>query len=183
MIIDSVRAVPILLTGRQPRGLALAIAIFSAVYFGLYWGYLQVPEDVLNSRIYHFGITVPSAALINLVSPVDAAAAIDSRIVFGSSSLDIVRGCDGAGSYFLLVAAIAGISTSWRRLVGGMLAATVFIYTLNQARILVLYFVLTRRAQWFTPLHSYVFPTLFVLAAVVFFAAWVDPRHEPASPS
>ncbi len=168
-------------SSRRPRGLTSAIAIFAAVYLALYWGYLQVPEDVLNSRIYYLGITVPSAALIHLVSPADAATAVGSRILFGSSSLDIVRGCDGAGAYFLLVAAIAGVSTSWRRLAAGILAATVFVYTLNQTRILVLYFVLTRRAEWFTPMHSYVFPTLFVLAAIIFFAAWVDPGHEPAS--
>ncbi len=161
--------------------MARAIAIFAAVYLALYWGYLQIPEGVLDSHVYYLGITVPSAALINLISPVDAATAIGSRIVFGSSSLEIVRGCDGAGAYFLLVSAIAGMSTSWRRLVAGILAATVFIYTLNLTRILVLYFVLTRRAEWFAPLHSYVFPTLFVLAAIVFFAAWVDPGHEPAS--
>ncbi len=181
--IDPVHAVPALLTTRWPRGLALAVGIFSAVYLALYWGYLQIPEEILDKRLYRLGITVPSAALINLVSPADAATAVDSRIVFGSSSLSIVRGCDGAGAYFLLVAAIAGMSTSWRRLLGGIFAATVFIYVLNQTRILVLYFVLTRRAQWFTPLHDYVFPTLLVLAAVVFFATWVDARHEPASPA
>ena len=172
---------PALLTGRPPRGLALAIAIFSAVYLALYWGYLQIPEDVLNDRIYRLGITTPTAAMINLVSPADAAAAVGSKIVFGPSSLDIVRGCDGIGQYFLLVAAITSMSTSWRRLVVGILAATVFIYMLNQARILVLYFVLTRHAEWFAPLHSYVFPTLLVLAAIVFFSIWAEPGHEPAS--
>ena len=167
-----------MLISSRSRGGWLAIVMFAIAYAALYWSYLQIPEDVLNSKIYYFAITAPCAVVLHLIAPADSVSATGSQIVFGSSSLEIVRGCDGVSTYFLLVSAIVSIAASWRRVFIGVVAATVFVYLLNQCRIVALYFILTRRAEWFSPLHSYVFPTLFVLAAVVFFTAWASPRHD-----
>ena len=49
----------------------------------------------------------------------------------------------------------------------------------NQLRIVVLYFVLVHRAQWFVPLHTMVFPGLFVVLGLICFTLWMPTRARP----
>lgn len=160
--------------------LAVSVGIFVATYVALYFGYLQIPDDFLDDRVYYLGITAPCVALIHLIAPGDAVRAVGAHIVGGVNSLGIVRGCDGVAVLLLLVAAIVAMRSPWRQLIRGILGAMTFVYAINQARILTLYFVIERHPQWFTPLHAYVFPTLFVLLAAAFFSFWTASTYEPA---
>ena len=64
----------------------------------------------------------------------------------------------------------------WRAVLGGIAGALVFVCALNQARIVVLYLAVLNVGKWFTPLHSVVFPSLFVLLALAYFTWWARPR-------
>jgi exosortase family protein XrtM len=158
--------------------------VFVSVYVLLYSAYMQIPNQVLMRTVYYRGIVWPGAALINLLSAADPVLAVGNRIESHGAILEIVRGCDGAGVLFLLVAAILALRGSIRRVLWGLAGALVFVYMLNLLRIVVLYFATRDQGDWFLPLHSYVFPTLFVLLALVYFSLWSRPTlaisHEPA---
>ena len=157
---------------RPSRHWAFGLAVFGALYAMLYALYLRVPDRLLVEQIYYRAICVPGAALIDWLMPGAMVHAQANRIVSAHAALEVVRGCDGAGVLFLLVAAIL----SWRgraaHVAAGLLGAVLLVWLLNQARIVALYATVAGHAGWFTPLHTVVFPTLFVLLALVFFSAW-----------
>ena len=70
-----------------------------------------------------------------------------------------------------------------------MLAGATLVYLLNQARIIILYFVVAYRPDWFTPLHTYYIPTFLIVVVCIFFASWAmwatvtEPINEPRSPA
>ena len=163
------------------RSWPFALIAFVSIYVLLYWGYMRIPNEVLGYTVYYWGIVWPGAALINLLSSTDAVHAVGNRIESSRVVLEIVRGCDGAGVLFLLIAAILAVRGSLRRVLAGLAGAVLFVYLLNQLRIVVLYFATRGQADWFVPLHSFVFPTLFVLLALAFFALWSRPAIAPVA--
>ena len=158
----------------SPRWLGTLI-LFAAIYTLLYWGYMRIPDQTLGQTVYYWGIVWPGAALVNLLSGAEPVRAVVNRIESSGAILEIVRGCDGAGVLFLLIAAILAVRGPLRRVLWGLAGAVVFVYLLNQLRIVVLYFATRSKGDWFVPLHSYIFPTLFVVLALAFFAIWSRP--------
>lgn len=164
-------------------GAVVALLIFALSYMALYWAYMAVPNWLLGDWIYHYGIVSTGAMLINALAPAEAVQAVANRIVSPRAVLEVVRGCDGAGVLFLLSAAMLAVRARWRQVVGGVAGALLFVYALNQARIVVLYFAVLNEGVWFTTLHSVVFPSLFVLLALAYFTWWAGPRSVPGPTS
>jgi len=162
-----------------------ALLIFVSTYSLLYGAYASIPDRVLADTIYFQVVSVPGALTINWLTDVNTAHAVANRIESSAATLEIIRGCDGAGVLFLLIAAILAVRGSLRRVLWGLAGAIAFVYLLNQIRIVVLYFAAIGQGQWFLPLHSYVFPTLFVVLALMFFLVWSWPflakSDEPAN--
>jgi len=88
------------------------------------------------------------------------------------ATLSIVRGCDGAGVTFLLIAAVLAFSAGWKYKLLGAAGALVLTYALNELRVVGLYFVAAYHSEWFGLLHDYLVPTLLIVACCIFFAAW-----------
>jgi exosortase family protein XrtM len=176
-------------TGSLPthRSWAAALAVFGGVYLLLYVVYMHVPDPVLMHGVYHHGIVAPGAMLIHVLAPADPVQAVGNRLVSGTTVLEVVRGCDGAGVLFLLIAAILSVRAPLARTSAGLAGAFAFVYALNQVRIVVLFFVVDGGGSFFAPLHAFVFPTAFVLLGLVYFALWTSvsgaTRHGPAQPS
>ena len=154
----------------------LGLACFVAIYLALYASYMGVPDRWLSDQVYFHAIVAPGAAAIHLLAAGDPVQAIGNRLVHGSSVIEIVRGCDGAAMLFLIAAAIGTLAVtgqaSGRAASWGLLGALVSVWVLNQARVVTLYFAVTRHPDWFVPLHAVVFPTLFVLSGLVYFSLW-----------
>ncbi len=146
---------------------------FLAVFLVLQLGYYAIPEATLHAVVIHLGTVRPSAALVNLLSPGEGVSAVGNRLASGRAALDVIRGCDGSGSLFLLIAAVAAFRADWRHKLLGLSAAAGLMLVLNQVRIVALYFVVAREPAWFDYAHTYLAPTLAVAAAALFFAWWV----------
>ncbi len=164
------------------------LAIFVAVYLVLYAGYMGLPDRWLIEQVYFRAIVAPGAAAIHAFVSGEAVQAVGNRLIHGSSIIEIVRGCDGAAMLFLLVAAIAATTAtrqaSMRAALWGLLGALAAVWSLNQARVVTLYFAVTRQPDWFVPLHAVVFPTLFVLCGLVYFSLWsAGAARRDATPS
>ena len=158
------------------RSWSVALLVFALVYVALYSGYMWLPDRLLVETIYYRGIVAPGAALIHLIAPADLVQGVDNRLVSGATVLEIVRGCDGAGVFFLLVAAIIAVRGTMGKIAWGVVGAIILVYLANQLRIVILYFVVRGHGDWFVPLHSYVFPTLFVLLGLAYFSFWVGMK-------
>jgi exosortase family protein XrtM len=150
----------------------LFLFLFLFFYSLFHFGYYLIPDELLRNLVYQEGITRISADLINWIAPQEQAQAAQNRIQSSSAVLEIVRGCDGAGVLFLVLSAILAFPTTMKRKLLGLVLGLAFTYSLNQARIVALYFITAHQNQWFLPTHTYLFPTLIVVLCSLFFLWW-----------
>lgn len=149
------------------------VALFILIFTVLQSGYSACRGTALERLVIDTATVRPSVAVINALFPNEQAQVDGNRIVSPYGSLSILNGCEGVESLFLLLAAIIAYRACWRRTLIGVLAGTVFIYFMNQLRIVALFYALHFRSSWFEGLHSYVAPTLIIVLAAGFFLMWV----------
>lgn len=162
------------------------VAGFVAVYAALHALYFAVPDHVLREGVHYYAIVAPVAGLIRLTVPQEPVTAVEGTLSSPLAKLSIVRGCDGAGVAFLLIAAVLAFPASLKRKLLGVIAALALTYLLNQLRVGGLYFVAAYRHQWFDLLHNFLIPTFIVVVCCVFFAwwaAWSVGGRSPGLPS
>ncbi|MGR8921321.1 MAG: exosortase family protein XrtM [Gammaproteobacteria bacterium] len=159
------------------------VALFAGLYVIMHLAYFQLSNDTLG-QLYELAINRPAAMVINAVTDGPQVEVRGNRLESDRAILEIVRGCDGSGVIFILAAAILAFGARLRHKLVGVLLAVGLIYVLNQARVVVLYFVVVHRPEWFTPLHTFYIPTLLIVAACLFFVGWASlaAPHEPATP-
>ena len=148
------------------------LLLFTVFYIAMYGGYFLLPDAVLRDIFYHHGICDISAMAINLIVPGENATAVDNTIRSQRAILEIVRGCDGAGAMFLLLAAILAFPAPWKLKIIGFFLGALLAYAINQTRIVALYFVVAENPAWFTALHTFYLPTFVVLLYAALFGAW-----------
>ena len=147
------------------------LTFFAAIYCVLHGAYLLIPDEVLKEKIYYQGIVSISAELINLFSN-EHVNAHHNILSSSKAALEVVRGCDGAGTLFLIIAATIAFSCSIKHKLVGLLSGVALVYLLNQIRIVGLYFVVAYQRSWFEPIHTYFAPSLIVLICILYFAWW-----------
>lgn len=134
--------------------------------------YFQIPDTYLRDVIFQRGLVSPCVELINYLKPNEHVLSVHSSMTSALTSLEIVRGCDGAGTIFLLVAAIFAFTTSYKTKLIGLIAGTTLLVVINHLRIIGLYFVSAYKNEWFPIIHSYIAPTFIIVVGCIFFAAW-----------
>jgi exosortase family protein XrtM len=153
------------------RRVAFAIGLMLG-YVILYAGYTLVPDALLRNQIYFYTLTAPAAQIIHWLAPVELVRAEQNLLTSARATLEIVRGCDGSGALFLLLAAIAIFPARLRAKLIGAAIGTLIIFTLNLQRIVGLYFIQAYYPQWFLPAHLYAAPTLLIIAVALWFLYW-----------
>lgn len=87
----------------------IRFVIIAAALYGLFhWAYLNVPDDSLRKVVYPNVIGHAAAKVITTATPKYKVTIRDNTIRSGSTILNIVRGCDGSGVWFMLMSAIIG---------------------------------------------------------------------------
>ena len=119
--------------------------------------------------VVHKATVYPAVWLINLLAPQVHAQALGFSIQAAGGGLNILNGCEGVEAFFLLLAAFAIAPMSWRLKLIGTMLGLLFVFTLNQARILLLFFAYRADPSWFDPLHSTVTPVVVVLLVCCYF--------------
>lgn len=157
-------------TSRLDEG--LQFIQFVGCYALLDYAYFKIPVDLFMNVIYHHGVVAVCADLINWVAPAEQVLAQHNHVVSSKADLEIVRGCDGAGVLFLMVSAIIVFPSTWRRKLVGLVLGIALVYGLNLLRVSGLYFVVAYHNDWFLLIHTYLAPTLMILAGCCYFAWW-----------
>jgi exosortase family protein XrtM len=146
--------------------------LFVAIYAALHAAYFRVPDAVLREVVHFYAIVWPGAAVIQLASPGAQVVAVQGTLRSPKATLNVVRGCDGAGVVFLMIAAVVAFAAGWKQKLLGIGAALLLTYLLNQVRVVVLYFVAAYRYDWFNLLHNYLIPTFIIVVCCMFFTWW-----------
>lgn len=163
---------------RQPWRVLL---IFLAVFFALQYGW-EMARDSAVERVFIDELTVrPAAWLIDQLWPVFQVHAEGHRLVAAAGRLNILNGCEGMETLFLLAAAFIAYPFAWRTRLFGLVAGTVLVFALNQARIVMLWHAFLHDRAWFGILHGTVLPVLLVAVCLVFFLVLLG-REAPRSP-
>jgi exosortase family protein XrtM len=162
---------------------ALQIILFLGFYGIFHTLYFGLPDEVFRDVVYYRGIGVFCSQLIHLIAPLEQVSAVQNHVQSPHADLEVVRGCDGAGALFLVMAAILAFPASIKRKLIGLVLGIALMYSLNLLRISGLYFVVAYHNDWFTVIHTYLAPTLLIIIACLFFAWWAwgssNPVHEP----
>ena len=97
-------------------------------------------------------------------------------------SIAIRRGCDAVEPTWLLCAAIVSFPSPLLRKLPGILAGIVFLQALNLVRIVTLYWIGLHFSGAFNSAHLEIWPTVFIVAAVLLFLGWIEwsGKHAPA---
>ena len=157
----------------------LQFILFVGGYSLLNYLYFKIPVYLFIDVIYYQGVTMVCADLINWIAPVEQVTADHNYLLSANAKLEIVRGWDGAGVLFLLISAIVVFPSNWRRKCLGLIGGIGLIYGLNLLRISMLYFVITYHANEFILIHTYLAPTLMILASCCYFAWWAFGSKKP----
>jgi exosortase family protein XrtM len=150
------------------------IARFALGFVALYVLYGFVPDDVLRDQVFRWGLAAPAAAIVDLAAPTHGAHAAANVIASSRAMLEIVRGCEGAGVFFLLAAAMLAVPGALRARLAGAAIGLALVYGLNLARIVALYFIVAHGGAWFEVTHLYVAPLTLIAAVAAFFSWWSD---------
>lgn len=155
-------------------------AKFCAWFIAFECAYFFIPDHFLRDVIYHRFLVEPAVWLIQLLSPQEQVTGRDNLLLAPHSTLEIVRGCDGAGAVFLLAAAILAFKAPGPLKVQGLVLGTGLLVALNYARIVGLYFLSAHASGAFLVVHSYLAPTFIILLSCCAFAVWM--RKVPERP-
>ena len=148
------------------------ITIAALLYGAFHFAYHKIPDEVLSTKVYPNVIGHFAASTINTLTPERNVIIKDHSIISKTAKLNIVRGCDGSGVWFMLSAAILGFGASFRHTLIGFVLGTLTVYLINQVRIVGLYYVIEHNRAWFPPIHTYYAPTLIIFLIAGFFLVW-----------
>jgi len=118
--------------------------------------------------VHHFTVQ-PAVALINWLTPDVHAQALRFSIAAIGGGLNILNGCEGIEALFLLLSAFLVAPLPWRARFLSLFGGLFFVFLINQARILLLFYAYRANRDWFDPLHSLVLPLVVVLSVCAYF--------------
>jgi len=151
----------------------LRFVVVAAVLYGLmHLAYHKVPDDTLREVIYPNLIGHAAAKVINTITPDRYVRVSDNKIASKKAVLNIVRGCDGSGVWFMLLAAVLGYGAKFKHTLVGLVLGSLTVYLVNQLRIIGLYYLVEYNRMLFPAVHTYFAPTLIVFIIAAFFLWW-----------
>ncbi len=155
------------------RALAFVIA-FGTLQLG--W---QATEGCAFQRLaINIGVVAPAAAIARLLTPGLGAYASGNHLREPSGGINIVTGCDGSETLFLLAAGLLVAPLPLGMRLRGIAVGLPVVYALNQARILSLFYAHRADPGLFNLLHGVVTPILMVLGVAAFYYLWLN-RYRP----
>ena len=160
---------------REIRFLIFFVAFLLAGHILLQVTYNHVSPFLVDTLHVEAG-----AHIINIVSSGEKAVAQNGTIVSKNSTLEVAKGCEGIEGILLIAAAVCAFPAGMRKKAFGLLAGVLFIYALNLARIVGLWFTLKYKPALFDIMHIYVGQTYIIFFCVLFFMWWaVHGEYSP----
>lgn len=151
---------------RRPMRLT---AIFLAVFFILQYAWESSRGTWLEHAIIDQATVIPAAWFINQLWPEGSVTPTGHRLIAPLGRLNILNGCEGLETLFLLAAAFIAYPFVWRKRWLGLGLGTLLVFALNQARIVILWHAFLNDRDLFSTLHGTVLPLLMIACCFSFF--------------
>lgn len=162
---------------RRRRPLRMLL-IFLAIFFALQYAWEMGRGTWLERVVIDQATVAPAAWLIDSLWPGQGIQANGHRLVSPQGRINVLNGCEGLETLFLLVAAVLAYPFPWRARLVGLLLGTLLVYGLNQARLVLLWHAFQQDRALFGLLHGTVLPLVMVAVCLLGFL-WFVARHDP----
>lgn len=162
---------------RRRRPLRLLL-LFLAGFLVMQYGWEMSRGTALERLVIHDLTVRPAAWTIGQLWPEAGVRAQEHRLVAPAGRLNVLNGCEGLETLFLLLAAFAAYPFGWRARLLGMGLGTLLVFVLNQGRIIALWHVFLHDRALFGVLHGTVLPLALVAACLLYFLYFLG-RGEP----
>lgn len=152
-------------------GFPLLFMVAALVLIG---GYHMLPAHWVERGIVRYFAVVPGATILHWLAPESHVISQGSRILSSVAQLNVLRGCEGTEALLILYAALLAARQSWRATLVSILLGTLVVFLMNQARIVVLFFVVAHEREYFELMHGFVAPVVVLLGISLFFLLWLN---------
>lgn len=150
------------------------VGLFALIFFVLQLGY-QSARGTVVERIVIDVITIkPSVQIINWLAPGEQVRSSGSQLTSSTTRISVLNGCEGTEALFLIIAAILARRSGLTHTLVGLVLGTILIYSLNQLRIVGLYFALRQEPALFSALHGYIYPTSIIALGSLYVMGWMQ---------
>jgi exosortase family protein XrtM len=157
------------------------IAVFLIAFIALQYGWERCRGSVVERFVIDHATVVPAGFWLQQLWPEQAIRAAGHSLVSPYNRLNILNGCEGLETLFLLAAAFIAYPFAWRTRLFGIVLSVLLIYTLNQLRIVLLWWAIRTDPQLFSVLHGTVLPLVLIAAGTLLFAAFLPQRSRAGS--
>jgi exosortase/archaeosortase family protein len=162
---------------RRRRPLRLLL-IFLAAFLTLQYAWEMSRGSPIERAVIDHATVAPAAWLIDSLWPGQEIRAEGHRLVSPQGRLNVLNGCEGLETLFLLIAAVLAYPFPWRTRLIGSLLGTLLVYGLNQARLVLLWHAFQQDRALFGLLHGTVLPLAMVAVCLLGFL-WFVARYDP----
>jgi exosortase/archaeosortase family protein len=152
----------------------LRLLFFMLIFSCLQWLYIAAKGTNIERFVIDFATVKTAALFINTFDPIAGVTAVGTRLSAPGGGINILNGCEGLDVLFLVVAAMLVAPQKWSACLVGIAIGGVFIFLMNQIRIIALFYAFRNDKTVFDALHGFVTPFLLVIAAIAFFSIWLN---------
>jgi exosortase/archaeosortase family protein len=157
-------------------------AIFTVLFIALQVAWIAARGSGFERWLIEDVSVRSSVTLIQVLTPDIGATAHGPSIIAPGTRLNVLNGCEGTEILIPLIAALLAYPLARRTRIIGLLAGTAWVFALNQARMLGLFYAFRDDPVLFGHLHGLVTPLLLILGVLVFFFGVLTwDRRLPAS--
>ena len=150
----------------------LTAGFFFLTYVVLHLGWNLVRDTALERSLISVLMVEPTLVLINLLTPAIDATGKGAAIVASGHAIEIVSACTGIEMHFMMVSAFMAFPLPWRSRLLGIATGILFVFGMNEARILVLFYAYLANEHLFATLHGILVPIVLIVSASLFFLWW-----------
>jgi exosortase/archaeosortase family protein len=148
-------------------------ALFAAIFCVLQLGWQALSGSVVQRLVVDDATVGVAVLLVNALTPPVQAVAQGTAVHAVGGGLNIINGCEGTETWFLLCAAFAVAPLKWRARAAGLALGTLLVFAVNQLRILALFYANREDPEVFNLLHAIVGPIGVIVVVACFFHVWM----------
>lgn len=148
--------------------------LFLLIFGSLQWLWDWQRDSVVAIFLIE-GLTIHCAVYaIQHITPHVMAIANGIQISAVGGGINVYSGCEGVEIMFMLCAAICIAPTTLRAKLIGISIGCLYVFGLNQVRLVTLFYILRMNKPWFEVAHGTIFPIFLVTLIALYFGAWLS---------
>lgn len=168
---------------KNALSMASQAGLFLLIFLGLQWLWAWQRDSILPVLLIE-GLTIKCTVnAINLLTPQVMAVAKGVHISAAGGGINVYSGCEGVEIMFMLFAAICIAPVTLRAKLAGAIVGFIYVFMLNQVRLITLFYAVRFNKTWFEIAHGTVFPIMLVALTALYFGFWLARYAKFSQPT